>query len=73
MAVDQPGFLAELQCRHVWRAAIACALASWLLTQVAPQLFTFFDIPNWTVRLVVAPLAPGLPIVAPSPFPELPR
>lgn len=62
MATDQPGFLAELQRRHVWRVAIAYAVASWLLVQIATQVFPFFDIPNWTVRLVVVLLALGFPV-----------
>lgn len=53
------GFLEELKRRHVWRVAIAYAVAAWLLVQVATQVFPFFDIPNWAVRLVVILLAIG--------------
>lgn len=62
MAIDQPGFLGELQRRHVWRVAIAYAVAGWLLVQIATQVFPFFDIPNWTVRLVVVLLVLGFPV-----------
>jgi len=46
-------FLAELKRRHVYRVAIAYAVVAWLLIQVATQVFPFFEIPNWVVRLVV--------------------
>jgi len=46
----------------VVRVAIAYVVAAWLLVQIATQLFPFFDIPNWAVRLVVILLAIGLPV-----------
>jgi TolB-like protein/Tfp pilus assembly protein PilF len=36
---------------------------AWLLIQVATQVFPFFEIPNWTVRLVVLLIMIGFPIV----------
>jgi TolB-like protein/Tfp pilus assembly protein PilF len=60
---DKPGFLEELKRRHVWRVAIAYAIAGWLIVQVATQVFPFFNIPNWTVRLVVLLIVIGFPIV----------
>ncbi|MFO1507118.1 MAG: hypothetical protein U1F23_08645 [Lysobacterales bacterium] len=62
MTSDKRGFLGELQRRHVWRVAAAYAVASWLLIQIATQVFPFFDIPNWAVRLVVVLLALGFPV-----------
>ncbi|MBS0556752.1 MAG: tetratricopeptide repeat protein [Proteobacteria bacterium] len=62
MATDTPGFFEELKRRHVWRVAVAYAIAAWLLVQVATQVFPFFDIPNWAVRLVVVVLAIGFVI-----------
>jgi TolB-like protein/Tfp pilus assembly protein PilF len=59
---DRPGFFEELKRRHVVRVAIAYALAGWLLVQVATQVFPFFNIPTWTVRLVVVLIAIGFPI-----------
>jgi hypothetical protein len=47
------GFFAELKRRHVYRVAIAYGVVAWLLVQVATQVFPFFEIPNWAVRLVV--------------------
>ncbi|HEY9110562.1 MAG TPA: hypothetical protein VIM92_02170 [Rhodanobacteraceae bacterium] len=62
MAFDKPGFFEELKRRHVVRVAIAYAVAAWLLVQIATQVFPFFDIPNWAVRLVVILLVVGLPV-----------
>ena len=42
--------------------AIAYAVVAWLLMQVASQIFPFFEIPNWAVRLVVLLLVIGFPI-----------
>ena len=55
-------FFAELKRRKVHRVAIAYAVAAWLLIQVATQVFPFFEIPNWAVRLVVLLLVLGFPI-----------
>ncbi|HEX5953617.1 MAG TPA: hypothetical protein VFY94_10615 [Rhodanobacteraceae bacterium] len=62
MASDQSGFFEELKRRHVVRVAIAYAVAGWLLVQVATQVFPFFNVPNWAVRLVVILLAIGFPV-----------
>ena len=35
---------------------------SWLLIQIATQVFPFFEIPNATVRFVVVALVVGFPI-----------
>ncbi|HJR12131.1 MAG TPA: tetratricopeptide repeat protein [Rhodanobacteraceae bacterium] len=56
------GFLEELKRRHVWRVAVAYAIAAWLLVQIATQVFPFFNIPNWVVRVVVVLLAMGFPV-----------
>jgi len=55
-------FFAELKRRNVYKVAIAYAVIAWLLMQVASQIFPFFDIPNWGVRLVVLLLIIGFPI-----------
>lgn len=52
----------ELKRRNVYRVAIAYAVVAWLLIQSATQVFPLFDIPNWTVRLVVLLLVLGLPV-----------
>src|SRR5436189_3940343 len=55
-------FFAELKRRNVYKVAIAYAVVAWLLMQVASQIFPFFEIPNWTVRLVVLLLVIGFPV-----------
>ena len=55
-------FFAELQRRNVYRVAMAYAGVAWLLIQVATQVFPFFEIPNWAVRLVVLLLLLGFPV-----------
>jgi len=62
VASDEPGFFEELKRRHVVRVAIAYVVAGWLLVQVATQVFPFFNVPNWAVRLVVILLAIGFPV-----------
>src|SRR5262249_50697683 len=55
-------FFAELKRRNVYKVAIAYGVVAWLLMQVASQIFPFFEIPNWSVRLVVLLLIIGFPI-----------
>ena len=55
-------FFAELKRRNVYKVAVAYAVVAWLLIQVATQVFPFFDIPNWVVRLVVLLVVLGFPI-----------
>ena len=57
-----PNFFAELKQRNVYKVAIAYAVVAWLLMQVASQIFPFFEIPNWAVRLVVLLLIIGFPV-----------
>jgi len=61
--VNPTNFLAELKRRSVYKTAIAYGVVAWLLIQVATQVFPFFEIPNWTVRLVVLLAVIGFPIV----------
>src|SRR5262245_50847813 len=55
-------FFAELKRRNVYKVAIAYAVVAWLLIQIATQIFPFFEIPNWAVRLVVLLLILGFPV-----------
>ena len=55
-------FFAELRRRNVYKVAVAYAVVSWLLIQIATQVFPFFEIPNWAVRLVVLLLILGFPV-----------
>src|SRR6266568_4157906 len=60
--MDSRSFFAELKRRNVYKVAIAYAVVAWLLMQVASQIFPFFEIPNWAVRLVVLLLIIGFPV-----------
>ncbi len=55
-------FFAELKRRNVYKIAVAYAVVAWLLIQVATQVFPFFEIRNWVVRLVVLLIVVGFPI-----------
>jgi TolB-like protein/Flp pilus assembly protein TadD len=58
----KPAFLRELRRRHVFRVAAAYAVVGWLLIQIATQVFPFFNIPNWSVRLLVLLVLAGFPV-----------
>jgi TolB-like protein/Flp pilus assembly protein TadD len=60
--LNLPGFFAELKRRNVYKVAVTYAVVAWLLIQVATQVFPFFEIPNWTIRLVVLLMVIGFPI-----------
>ncbi|HSQ19020.1 MAG TPA: tetratricopeptide repeat protein [Blastocatellia bacterium] len=55
-------FFGELKRRNVYKVAAGYAVVAWLLMQVASQIFPFFEIPNWVVRLVVLLLIIGFPV-----------
>src|SRR5258708_8569595 len=60
--VNPKNFFAELKRRNVYKVAIAYAVVAWMLMQIASQIFPFFEIPNWAVRLVVLLLVIGFPV-----------
>lgn len=60
--MDVKRFFTELQRRNVYRVAVAYGVVSWLLIQIATQVFPFFEIPNWTIRLVIVLLLLGFPV-----------
>ena len=60
--MNSRNFFSELKRRNVYKVAVAYAVVSWLLIQIATQGFPFFEIPNWAVRLVVLLLILGFPV-----------
>ena len=60
--MDWRRFLGELQRRNVYRVAVTYTVVSWVLIQVATQVFPFFEIPTWAVRFVVLLLLLGFPV-----------
>ena len=55
-------FFGELKRRNVYKTAVAYCVFAWLVIQVATQVFPFFDIPSWAVRLVILLLLVGFPV-----------
>ena len=55
-------FFTELKRRNVYKVAVAYAVVAWLLIQIATQVFPYFEIPNWGIRLVVLAIVIGFPI-----------
>jgi TolB-like protein/Tfp pilus assembly protein PilF len=60
--VSSPNFFSELKRRNVYRVAVAYAVVGWLAIQIATQVFPFFEVPIWTVRLVILILVLGFPV-----------
>jgi len=60
--MSQRNFFSELKRRNVYKVAVAYAVVGWLLIQIATQVFPFFQIPDWGVRLVVLAIIIGFPI-----------
>jgi TolB-like protein/tetratricopeptide (TPR) repeat protein len=60
--VNRRNFFDELKRRNVYKVAAAYAVVGWLLIQVATQVFPFFEVPNWAVRLVVLLIVIGFPV-----------
>src|SRR5262249_28450212 len=55
-------FFGELKRLKVYKVAIAYPVLSWLLIQIDPQVFPFFELPNWAIRLVVLLLILGFTV-----------
>jgi serine/threonine-protein kinase len=60
--VNPKKFFAELQRRNVYKVAVAYGVVSWLLIQIATQVFPIFEIPNWATRMVIVFLLLGFPV-----------
>jgi TolB-like protein/cytochrome c-type biogenesis protein CcmH/NrfG len=60
--MDAKKFFTELKRRKVYRVAAAYAVLAWLLIQIATQVFPFFEIPTWAVRLIIITLVLGFPV-----------
>lgn len=59
-------FFAELKQRNVYKVAVAYAVVSWMLIQIATQVFPFFQVSNSAIRLVVLLLILGFPVARSS-------
>src|SRR5499425_1879126 len=57
------GFFEELKRRKVYRVAIAYVVVSWALAQGLAQVLPVFDVSNSVIRVVIALLLIGFPVV----------
>jgi len=60
--VIMSGFFEELQRRKVYRVAAAYIIAAGFIIQIGSAVFPAWELPNWTLRLVVVLLLAGFPI-----------
>ena len=60
--MNPSNFLAELKRRNVYKVAVAYIVAGWALSQGIAQVLPVFDVPNWTIRLIVLLIIVGLPV-----------
>jgi TolB-like protein/Flp pilus assembly protein TadD len=56
------GFFEELQRRKVYRVAAAYIIVAGFIIQIGSAVFPAWELPNWTLRLVVVLLLIGFPI-----------
>ncbi|PYK84097.1 MAG: hypothetical protein DME40_19935, partial [Verrucomicrobia bacterium] len=56
------GFFEELRRRKVYRVAAAYIIAAGFIIQIGSAVFPAWELPNWTLRLVVVLLLIGFPI-----------
>src|SRR5512133_3114151 len=56
------GFFQELQRRKVYRVAAAYIIAAGFIIQIGSAVFPAWELPNWTLRLVIVLLLVGFPV-----------
>ncbi len=54
-------FISELKRRNVLRVAAFYAAAGWLVVQIATQVLPVFEVPAWTLRVIVIAVVFGFP------------
>ena len=60
--MDPGKFFAELKRRNVYKVAAAYAVVGWLLIQAASIIFPTYEVPAWTMKVLIAAIAIGFPI-----------
>src|SRR3954465_8642591 len=60
--MNSKGFFSELRRRNIFRVAVAYAIVSWLIIQIAAATFPVLEIPRWCVRLVIVRVVLGFPV-----------
>src|SRR5689334_24440395 len=61
-SVVLPGFFGEARRRKVYRVAAAYIIAAGGIIQLASATFPAWELPNWSLRLVILLLLVGFPI-----------
>lgn len=55
-------FFSELKRRQIYRGGVMYVVAGWVIVQVSTTLFPIFNIPEWSIRLLVVALMLGFPL-----------
>src|ERR1700745_2329988 len=55
-------FFGELKRRNVYKVAVAYIVGGWALAQGIAQVLPVFDVPNWSIRLLVILIILGFPV-----------
>ena len=61
-SVALPGFFGEVRRRKVYRVAAAYIIAAGGIIQLASAAFPAWELPNWTLRLLIVCLLMGFPV-----------
>jgi adenylate cyclase len=56
------GVFKELQRRKVYRVAAAYIIVARFIIQIGSAVLPAWELPNWTLRLVIVPLLAGFPV-----------
>src|SRR5450432_4475856 len=59
---EMSGFFEEVKRRKVYRVAVAYVVVAGGIIQLASAAFPAWELPNWTLRLVIVLLLIGFPI-----------
>src|SRR5437763_14917442 len=59
--VFMSGFFEEVKRRKVYRVAVAYVIAAGGIIQLASAAFPAWELPNWSLRLVIVLLLSGFP------------
>src|SRR5437773_6634270 len=55
-------FFSELKRRKVYRVAAGYGVVAWLVIQISATVFPAWELPAWTLRLVIVVVLSGFPI-----------
>src|SRR6478609_3636010 len=61
-SVALPGFFEEVRRRKVYRVAAAYVIAAGGIIQLASAAFPAWELPSWTLRVLIVSLLMGFPV-----------